>query len=485
MLFVYGIPFLIGATAGGVITAVALSIYRRRWHRPSLGELLRRHFHNVGDDQIEVHTREFPYRACVDAYQAINDWIAQNCHVQSLVGVPVSESFMQSVGIGSLLSPAYEGYCHRATALEFDSFDVGEEEPKTAVKHALWFLEYRGLNLALLWTSTTTHAGCGYQTKLLLSIAHDKVESPASPVQDFFRHVEQAIASATTYRGKILSLEVSTDYRGHSGGIAVHRLKSVDRDDVILPETTVRLLERNTIRFVNQRPELAKLGMPTKKGLLLYGPPGTGKTYTIHYLIGALPGHTTLLVTAEQVGMLEEYITLARLLQPSVVVLEDADLIGRERDGMEVGRESLLNRLLNEMDGLRADAEILFLLTTNRPECLERALAARPGRVDQAIEFPLPDEAGRRKLVLLYSAGAMITDEVVEHTARATQGVSASFIKELMRRAIQFHLECRVDGAPLRILQNDIDQAIDELLFAGGSLNRVLLGAQGSVVGEE
>jgi ATP-dependent 26S proteasome regulatory subunit len=178
--------------------------------------------------------------------------------------------------------------------------------------------------------------------------------------------------------------------------------------------------------------------------------------------------------------MLDEYITLARLLQPSIVVLEDVDLIGRDREHMSPGTESLLNRLLNEMDGLRADAEILFLLTTNRPESLERALAARPGRVDQAIEFPLPDEAGRRKLIRLYAAGAAVSDEVVGHTARITDGVSASFIKELMRRAIQFHLECRSDGDAVQILQNDVDQAIDELLFVGGSLNRTLLGADGN-----
>ncbi len=480
-------PAFFWGLAGGALLTVAALVIHRRWRpqRPSLGDLLRRHFHHASDEQIEVHSREFPYRVCVDAYQAITDWIAANCRVRSLVGVPVGEHYMSSVGIGSLLSPAHEGYCYRPTALEFESFDVGEDVPKQCVKHALWLIESRGQNLAVLWTSTTMHAGCGFQTKLLLSVAHIKCGPGKSPAQEFYRHAEQAIASATTYRGKILSLETSTDYRGHSGGIVVHRLKTVARDDVILPDSTVRLLERNIIRFVDQRGELAKLALPTKKGVLLYGPPGTGKTYTIHYLIGALPGHTTLLVTAEQVGMLDEYITLARLLQPSIVVLEDVDLIGRERDGMEVGRESLLNRLLNEMDGLRPDAEILFLLTTNRPDELEKALAARPGRVDQAVEFPLPDEAGRRKLVRLYAAGARIDEKVVNHTARVTQGVSASFIKELMRRAIQFHLECRVDGDQIRILQNDIDQAIDELLFAGGSLNRTLLGAEGSVAGDE
>ena len=65
----------------------------------------------------------------------------------------------------------------------------------------------------------------------------------------------------------------------------------------------------------------------------------------------------------------------------------------------------LLNKLLNEMDGLQEDADVLFILTTNRPDQLEPALASRPGRIDQAIEFPLPDESGRTKLVNLYSRG--------------------------------------------------------------------------------
>src|SRR5438034_6137387 len=59
-------------------------------------------------------------------------------------------------------------------------------------------------------------------------------------------------------------------------------------------------------------------------------------------------------------------------------------------------RSSDLNKLLNEMDGLREDADVIFILTTNRPDQLEPALASRPGRIDQAIEFPLPDEQDRK-----------------------------------------------------------------------------------------
>ena len=104
---------------------------------------------------------------------------------------------------------------------------------------------------------------------------------------------------------------------------------------------------------------------------------------------------------------------LARLLQPAMVVIEDVDLIASDRDDMGPCEESMLNGLLNEMDGLKEDADILFVLTTNRPEQLEGALAGRPGRIDQAIEVPLPDDLGRKKLVQLYGKGLRIDDAIV------------------------------------------------------------------------
>ncbi|MFV2066766.1 MAG: AAA family ATPase, partial [Pirellulales bacterium] len=111
-----------------------------------------------------------------------------------------------------------------------------------------------------------------------------------------------------------------------------HGSQTVEREQVILDESTLQLLERNLIRFVAQRDQLRAHGMSTKRGLLFYGPSGTGKTHTIRYLLSKLPGHTSLLVTAEQIGLLEEYLSLARLLEPAIVVLEDVDLIARKRE---------------------------------------------------------------------------------------------------------------------------------------------------------
>jgi ATP-dependent 26S proteasome regulatory subunit len=157
-----------------------------------------------------------------------------------------------------------------------------------------------------------------------------------------------------------------------------------------------------------------------------------------------------------------------------MVVIEDVDLIARDRN--EMGgpcEEALLNKLLNEMDGLKDDADILFILTSNRPEQLESALAGRPGRIDQGIEVPLPDELGRKKLVQLYGKGLQLADAVVTEAVQRTKGVSAAFIKELMRRTAQ---ACIGRGGGKAVKAADIGEALDDMLFAGGKLNVKLLG---------
>ena len=127
------------------------------------------------------------------------------------------------------------------------------------------------------------------------------------------------------------------------------------------------------------------------------------------------------------------------------------------------------------MDGLNEDAEIIFILTTNRPEVLEPALGARPGRIDQAIEIPLPDDVCRRELVKLYARKMDIDAETTDEIARRTKGVTASFIKELVRRAAQVHLDANGTGpVPCEVFVS----AIEEMTMIGGRLNAKLLGAE-------
>jgi ATP-dependent 26S proteasome regulatory subunit len=70
---------------------------------------------------------------------------------------------------------------------------------------------------------------------------------------------------------------------------------------------------------------------------------------------------------------------VARTLQPAIVAVEDVDLIAEERTARP-GQHPLLFQLLNEMEGMHPADDVTFLLTTNRADLLEPALAARPGR---------------------------------------------------------------------------------------------------------
>jgi hypothetical protein len=426
------------------------------------------HFQPVQLNQITVAKRQFSMGIRVDLQKALNDFLRKYETLDKL-GVKAENDYF-GIEFANLANP--RTFSVIAAPLQFEEVDVGEVEPVKCLGDTLWLLRDNDLRLAIL---TAASRGPCEAPRLQVFVATPAVEAGAVEAKRLFEHLETAARTATTYRGKVLSLDYEHSYTGRTTIIRVHQLRTVGRNDVILPQRTLELLDRNVINFVQQRPRLVKKGLPAKKGLLLYGPPGTGKTHTIHYLARSLPGHTTFLVAGEQVAILGEYLGLARLYQPSIVVLEDVDLIGRSRDEADTPwQEAMLNKLLNEMDGLKEDAEILFILTTNRPEALERALASRPGRVDQAIEFPLPDEIGREKLVRLYGRGIHPSEEIIKTIVRRTQGVSGAFIKELMRRSLQFQMERSNDGS---LDLADVDRALDELLLTGGSLNLKLLGA--------
>ena len=164
---------------------------------------------------------------------------------------------------------------------------------------------------------------------------------------------------------------------------------------------------------------------------------------------------------------------MARMLAPSMVVLEDVDLIARDRARNEdIEGRITLNQLLNEMDGIAENIGVLFLLTSNRPEELELALAARPGRIDQAIEYPLPDAPCRRRLFERFLTALPAEGVDLDDLVARTDGAPPAFIQELVRKAISASL---LEGEAL-LRQAHFQTALRELLFDGGSLTRRLLG---------
>jgi ATP-dependent 26S proteasome regulatory subunit len=181
------------------------------------------------------------------------------------------------------------------------------------------------------------------------------------------------------------------------------------------------------------------------------------------------------LLTVKGLGLIGQTCAMARTLQPSIVILEDVDLIAEDRTN-KAGATPLLFELLNEMDGLADDADVLFLLTTNRPDLLEPALASRPGRVDQAIEIPVPDESCRRRLFDLYGRGLTLQVADMPRFVARTEGASGAFIRELLRKAALFATDS--GEGDIVVTDRHLDAALHELVVQGGELTRSLLGFQ-------
>jgi cell division protease FtsH len=458
---------VLGYCVVGLVAMATGSVIARRNSSPPLARYLRRHFGRIKPSSLAVTQREFPARMRVDLQHALDEFLAQHATIQETLGISMEDPYA-GINLSTLLT-------HNKSAgvlpLQFDEIDIGELAPARCESNSLRLITSGGNKYAVLVSQVFHYNGT---STTRVDIAAPRNETAEKLTKEFFEALEAAVKHARSYRGKVLSLEPGDSYTGQSTGIKVHQIQSVDRERLVLPPEMLAILERNTVDFIRHRPRLLELGQSSRKGLLFYGPPGNGKTHTIHYLIHLLQGHTTLLVSGEQLGAIGEYMSLARLLQPSIIVLEDVDLIALDRAQMNNPcQESLLNKLLNEMDGLKQDAELLFILTTNRPEALEEALSNRPGRIDQAIEFPPPDDVGRRMLIRLYANAVTVPENVIDGIVDRTAGVSAAFVKELMRRAIQFHLS-RSDSSVLAF--EDVEDALEELVLSTGMFNRRILG---------
>ncbi|MGH3405415.1 MAG: AAA family ATPase [Streptosporangiaceae bacterium] len=241
---------------------------------------------------------------------------------------------------------------------------------------------------------------------------------------------------------------------------------------MILPAGVLDSIEQHVISVTRHAGRLRAVGQHLKRGLLLHGLPGTGKTHTVRYLMSRMADCTVIVLTGHAMRYLKPAAALARRLQPSMLILEDVDLVALDRDFSDDGNPMLFS-LLDAMDGIGADADVTFVLTANRVAMLERALAERPGRVDLAVEIPLPDPPARERLLRLY-AGGMRLDADLAPVVAATEGVTASYIKELLRRAVLAAFRASGDAASLT--DADLASAVTGLSAERQALTRSLLG---------
>jgi len=347
----------------------------------------------------------------------------------------------------------------RPGALTLTGVRVGPGEVISCWAGALLLLHGDGRRLAALVTRGERAMGDGVRVEVL---ADERAAGDA-----LLAELARLMAAHNVYRGRVLAFS-----RTEEGEVEleVRTLPSVPRDAIVLPAGVLDRIERHVLGPVRHRERLLAAGRHLKRGVLLHGPPGTGKTMTATYLVGRLPGRTTVILNGEGYGLIEPACELARELAPATVILEDVDLVGHERAFGDPAAP-LLFELLNQMDGLAEDADLLFLLTTNRPDALEPALAARPGRIDQAVELPLPDADGLLALLTRYGEGLEVRADLAAFAAPLA-GASAAHVKELLRKATLLAAEEREES--LVVEDRHLRAALEDLVVGTGEVRASL-----------
>ena len=426
------------------------------------GELPRRLREHLGTDPstLDVLTEELSSYDQVNVQVALDAMSTEPSFGLEVIGLSSERGFRAGLAEISQGSNSYGGVLEPGP-VEYASIDVGDRTI-SCVKAGLLLIAEGDDRLAVLVAPPQEEEG----------LAVEAMATRREYAEEWLARLHDLMDQRNVYRGKVVAFGGHHPFRPQL--LTVQKLPQISRGSIVLPEGTLERVERHTAGFARHRDALRAKGRHIKRGLLLHGPPGTGKTLTIMYLASLMPERTVILLTGRALGAIGAACQLARSLEPAMVVLEDVDLVALERGHYE--SNPILFELLNAMEGLDEDADLIFALTTNRPELLEPALASRPGRIDLAVELPLPDGGARRRLVELYAEGLALEVGDWAEIVDATEDTSPAFIRELIRQAALRAVER--DGSGNRVTQADLLDAARELKLGSGRLTASLLGAE-------
>jgi SpoVK/Ycf46/Vps4 family AAA+-type ATPase len=254
-----------------------------------------------------------------------------------------------------------------------------------------------------------------------------------------------------------------------------------------LDEAKQRL--REVVEWPQKCPDLFdQLDIDPPTGILLHGPPGTGKTMLAK--AAAYESDRNFISISgpeifdkhfgESERLVRDLFDAAREAAPSMIFFDEFDSIAGRRGGYSAGSElkdSIVNQLLSELDGMNELGDVVVLGATNRVDMIDPAVR-RPGRFGLEIEVPLPDPTGRREIFDVHLQNRSIADDVdlAWLVSMTDEGYTGADIASICQQAAMEALRSTVDAydsatpqdTPL-ISREDFQQALEHVAPSGPS----------------
>ncbi len=237
-----------------------------------------------------------------------------------------------------------------------------------------------------------------------------------------------------------------------------------------------------TVEFLKDPARFSRLGGKMPTGVLLVGPPGTGKTLLARAVAGEAGVPFFAMSGSEFVEMyvgvgasrVRNLFAQATKAAPCIIFIDELDAVGGRRDtgtgGAGDERNQTLNQLLVEMDGFSANAGIVVIAATNRPEVLDPALL-RPGRFDRQVVVGSPDIRGREEILRVHTKEVPLSHGVdLRIIARGTPGFSGADLANVVNEAAI--LAARANKATVDM--TDFEIAKDKVMMGAEKKSMVL-----------
>lgn len=202
------------------------------------------------------------------------------------------------------------------------------------------------------------------------------------------------------------------------------------------------------VQYPVEHPEkFLKFGMTPSRGVLFYGPPGCGKTLLAKAIANECQANFISIKGPELLTMwfgeseanVRDVFDKARQAAPCVLFFDELDSIAKARGGSSGdgggASDRVINQVLTEMDGMGAKKNVFIIGATNRPDIIDSAVL-RPGRLDQLIYIPLPDEKSRMNILKAALRKSPIAKDVdLTFLSKMTHGFSGADLTEICQRA--------------------------------------------------